>query len=187
MSLDVESIYNDLIQDDTYWTNNPGRKIDVQREVSAVLRDRQVKTVLESRGFEVQACDLADATKFLKDIPFKECALTEMPYEDNSFDAVACVDVIEHLYESDVKDAIKEMLRVGKELFIRIACYESHHGKYGRLHLTLNKPSWWKETVSECGKIVWSKYEQKNGRKDRDICSFLVRRRGADENRVLSK
>lgn len=132
---------------------------------------------LKGIGFDTQSCDLADASVYLErlGIPFKQCNLTKLDYEDKAFDAVVCVDVIEHLYESEIKDAISEMLRVGKHLFLRIACYTSYHGKYDKLHLTVKPPRWWRMVIEEFGDILWTTNERKGSRNHQETFSVFAR------------
>ena len=149
-----DNIYDTLIHDDKYWVKNPGKIPYIQRNVLLELyamklyspakvldagcgRGDMAKHLHES-GYDVAACDFADALKYIpSEIPFYEVNLIDMPFTANRFDAVICVDVLEHLEADDAKKAIAELLRVGKTLIAQVACYPSKHGGSGPLHLTV--------------------------------------------------
>lgn len=83
-----------------------GRVLDAgcgQGALSASLRDL---------GWQVQACDYGDGFQ-VPGIPFQTADLcTHLPYDDAVFDAVAFVEVYEHLY--DPCTALREIARVLK-------------------------------------------------------------------------
>ena len=194
-----KSIYDTLIKDDSYWWNNPGKRKNVQWEATTALRHWICRHVLDAgcgRGdlaahlaynhFRVTGCDVVDCRFYIQrkntangkyPIKFEQCDLTEMPFSDDQFDAVVCVDVIEHLYPDDVDAALSEMLRVAPRLYIRAACYPSHHGEFRDLHRTLELPEQWNERLLELANIEEMRIEYKNDRTDRPIFVARAERR----------
>lgn len=89
---------------------------------------------------EVYACDLDDLSKdhiikslkydvdveledysFIDKVKFTNCEIELMPYEDNKFDTIFCISVIEHLPEDIIIKSLKEFyrtLKVGGTLVI---------------------------------------------------------------------
>lgn len=49
----------------------------------------------------------------LNNLEIHECPIQKMPFSDNSFDIVACIDVMTH--QKEFKDSITEMVRVAKK------------------------------------------------------------------------
>lgn len=75
--------------------------------------------LLASKGMDVRACDIDPSleTIFPKvnavtgiEIPFTRCRLTELDFEDASFDAAYCISVLEHC--TDYEKIVDELFRV---------------------------------------------------------------------------
>ena len=47
-----------------------------------------------------------------------QASITDLPFEDNSFDAVTCLEVLEHIPVPDYKKAISELARISKKYLI---------------------------------------------------------------------
>jgi 2-polyprenyl-3-methyl-5-hydroxy-6-metoxy-1,4-benzoquinol methylase len=113
-----------------------GKKINhlLEKVVAVISADKQQGCVLDlgcgdgktgkkllDKGFQVHACDM-DVNRFeFKDaIPFKAGNLNDrLPYEDNSFDYVILMEVIEHVYNPQhVVSEIKRILRPGGKLIL---------------------------------------------------------------------
>ena len=74
---------------------------------------------LVKQGFKVYGCDASkSALKIIKEIipevDFRQCDMTNLLYEENSFDGVLCHFVIQHGKISEIKKAISEIYRVLK-------------------------------------------------------------------------
>jgi SAM-dependent methyltransferase len=75
-------------------------------------------------------------------------------YPENNFDVVTCFDVLEHITEKDVPQALSEMLRVSKQwLIIRVVTKELPDD-IDSSHSTIHDKDWWAEKIKEVGGIV---------------------------------
>lgn len=55
--------------------------------------------------------------------------MEKLPYEDNSFDLVTCINALDHT--RDAEAALEEMLRVGRSIYINCALYQlTRHRKH---------------------------------------------------------
>lgn len=61
------------------------------------------------QGWNIVGVDKNYASEFVK-----EGSITALPFEDNAFDTVMALDVLEHLYYNEQKPALKELTRVLK-------------------------------------------------------------------------
>jgi len=89
------------------------------------------------QGFHVSAFDLSEeATHHLKSwsekenlsIEIKNADMMQLPYDDNSFDAIFVYHVISHTDSAGIKKIINEMsrvLRIGGEIYITLCSKES--------------------------------------------------------------
>jgi SAM-dependent methyltransferase len=50
--------------------------------------------------------------------PFVRASVLDLPFRDGAWDAVTCVDVIEHLCEPDRERALAELVRVSRRLLV---------------------------------------------------------------------
>ena len=73
-------------------------------------------------------------------------------FKNNSFDLVLGTELLEHIPEDDLFNAVKEMYRVSKRFIFLLICtansdhIESRGGKGDLSHITL-KPRWWWESL----------------------------------------
>ena len=98
------------------------------------------------RGVGIEAAGF-DFSEFAVNHPYPKCnkewirkwdaIKTPWPYENNSFDLVIVLDLMEHIYEDDIDKVISEIYRVtGKYAFLQIATvgggsgYEIHEKEY---------------------------------------------------------
>jgi len=69
-------------------------------------------------------------------------------FAENSFDAVVCTDVLEHIHEKHIESVMNNLrLWTKRFLFLQVALYDDVFGaKVGApLHLTVKPKSWWNE------------------------------------------
>ncbi len=83
--------------------------------------------------------------------------LHALPAETDSFDLVACLDVLEHVLEGDALAGIAEMLRVSRQrVLITVAWFRSDFGLPGtELHITRHPIEWWETRVAEILPAGW--------------------------------
>lgn len=78
-------------------------------------------------GYEVTGVDFSSAAveqcrERFKDSDFHVCSITDLPFDDRSFDYVTAVHVLEHLNDDELSQAVSEIRRVLKDggcVFVR--------------------------------------------------------------------
>lgn len=102
----------------------------------------QISKVLKEAGFEVTGIDISqqainEARQNFSNVEFIRSSIdSRLPFNNESFDAIYCTEVIEHVYDTDT--AIQEMARVlkrGGVLFISTP----YHGLVKSLIIVLSK------------------------------------------------
>jgi ubiquinone/menaquinone biosynthesis C-methylase UbiE len=76
-------------------------------------------------------------------LSIKNSACDPYPYKAEYFDIVTCIDVLEHLTETDTKKAVKEIYRVLKKNSYSLLAPALTKDLTGYLHLTVRKKEWW--------------------------------------------
>ncbi|MFW5774664.1 MAG: class I SAM-dependent methyltransferase [Chitinivibrionales bacterium] len=71
---------------------------------------------LAKQGLEVSGCDVDVPSMKFSDVPLEYIRgdILNLPYKNNSFDAVFCISVIEHLGHDSIPQALAELRRVLK-------------------------------------------------------------------------
>ncbi len=116
------------------------------------FKDKNVKKVLDigcgsginteelkEAGFEVAGVDVSEnaifeAKRKYPEIEFSVAGIEKLPFPDETFDAIYCTEVVEHIYDTEM--AVKELLRVLKKegyLFLSVP----YHGFLKNLILVL--------------------------------------------------
>lgn len=116
---------------------------------------RQLQGV-EYTGTEISEGQIKKAREYCPEGNFLQAEMTDLPFEDNSFDAVFMVASLHHLLKADQKKALKEAVRVlktGGILNITVKAF----WQFRYLNLFLNK----KEGLNTLGEdlkkeIEWS-------------------------------
>ena len=110
------------------------------------------------KGYDVWGIDFADAREAWKKWGVSErCQIAsalDIPYPDESFDLVVCMDVLEHIPEEDALDALKEMRRVGSVAYIfaiALTLEKEPVGKKVLSHITVKSADWWINKFIEAG------------------------------------
>lgn len=108
------------------------RGLNVSSVLDAGCGRGQVVDRFEKDGFNVRGCDLTldGLLPHINDTLCVEAPLSDMPYGDNEFDLVICIDVLEHIPRSLLIASIKELYRVGSKHFI--IQVSTHKDCYGR-------------------------------------------------------
>lgn len=110
------------------------------------------------RGKDVYGIDFADAREAWKRYRIEDrCKIAsalDIPYPDNSFDLVVCLDVMEHIPEEDALAALKEIRRVGSLAYIfaiATTLEKEPVGKKVLTHINVKDSNWWIMKMSEAG------------------------------------
>lgn len=84
------------------------------------IGDKETSDYLKKYGFKVTTCDYNEELKpdFIADI-------RELPFKDNSFDTVACFEMLEHLPYEYFDVCLKELKRVSRKNVIISFPYSS--------------------------------------------------------------
>jgi len=70
-------------------------------------------TTLKKRGYNITTLDIDPRLN-----PDVAASVTVIPFADNSFDVVACYEVLEHLPYENFKKAIREIFRISNSYAI---------------------------------------------------------------------
>lgn len=116
---------------------------------------------LKAAGFRVTMCDLTNAglVEEAKEIPFREASLWRSLKgltPTGSVEWVYCTDVLEHVPTQFTMLAVEQMLRVSRlGVFIGVSCVPDSFGVWAgkSLHQTVQSYLWWKESLSELGRV----------------------------------
>jgi ubiquinone/menaquinone biosynthesis C-methylase UbiE len=76
-------------------------------------------------GFDVSLYAIKNAKKELKPFLFRHDAKNKLPFKNNQFDLVISINTLHNLHIYDLKNALKEMERVGKEKYLVIEGYKN--------------------------------------------------------------
>ena len=74
----------------------------------------------------------------------------KLPFRDNHYQMVVCMDVLEHLEPEEVPLAIQELRRVAAwKMFVSVPHKQERNG----LHLTVEPREWWIDQLSKVGEV----------------------------------
>ena len=74
-----------------------------------------------------------------------------IPYPDDTFDVVTCLDVMEHIPARDVSKTLKEMFRVSKKWVVIRVVTRNVDGDLDSSHETIRDREWWAEKIEKAG------------------------------------
>ena len=78
--------------------------------------------------------------------------LTNLPYEDNSFDLVMSSDVLEHIDPSEADAVVRELVRVSRRhLFLSISLKNNGAPRGEAQHTLLRPRAWWHSLFQKYG------------------------------------
>jgi len=111
---------------------------------------------LQAMGINPCVVDISDAVACRYPAGAFTCTPAHsMPYEDDSFDNVLCIDVIEHVPPDFVVPSLMEMKRVcSGMMWVQARCAPSVFEP--DLHLTVRNHTWWCQTFESIGECVWT-------------------------------
>lgn len=109
---------------------------------------------LKRRGFEAMGIDFVDVRED-KAIPFVQACLWKMPPQRVAHFGY-CVDVMEHIPIQMAGLVVRDILDRTFGAFFHIALVEDYFGQeVGEpLHLTVMPFAWWRDLLSEFGRVV---------------------------------
>jgi ubiquinone/menaquinone biosynthesis C-methylase UbiE len=113
---------------------------------------------LRQEGIEAYGVDIAENHALWKDKGVeKYCQSYDgytIPFEDNYFDMVGCFETFEHIVPEDCERILKEILRVGRNLFVMTIALNVEMCPVGgtfHTHCNIQKPQWWKDLFKKVG------------------------------------
>lgn len=112
-------------------------------------------TQIERTGRSVTACDIVvpDAVRQrCPQVDFRECSATRLPFADESFDAVVCTHVLEHV--PDLHQAIAELRRVARRQLIVVVPRQRPYRYNFNLHIHFFPYRWSLESVLGAGPMT---------------------------------
>jgi ubiquinone/menaquinone biosynthesis C-methylase UbiE len=123
-----------------------------------------IMTHLLSEGKNIVGIDTSD---WAVEHPMPDCTgrifkgdITDIPYDDKTFDNAIVFSVLEHIPEKDTIQALKEIKRVSKKAFLLIAMImePGHREKLEAedpTHINIQPLAWWEDKLKEVGlKVV---------------------------------
>ncbi len=72
-----------------------------------------------------------------------------LPYPDERYDVVTCLDVMEHLLEADAVAGIREMIRVARCRVLLVIAWFPHVVDGDVMHITCHELPWWEFLVRQ--------------------------------------
>lgn len=100
--------------------------------------------LLNDLGFDVEGLDIVNALE--EDIPFVQAPIWEAAYFGR-YDAVMCIDVLEHIPNEYVQRSLDATERLAPHGYLVIALQEERMKFDEPLHLTVETAEWWDEKI----------------------------------------
>lgn len=95
---------------------------------------------VDARGLDIAPVAIEHANTIASG-RFQVGSILALPFADGTFDTVVCTDCLEHLAESDVPAALRELARVAsKNVFIVVSTVQDRDQQW---HLTVRDRDWW--------------------------------------------
>lgn len=130
------------------WTKFIG---DKERVLDVGCGSGGVVSELRNSGMFVRGCDitLEGVVKYNPDVIENVMMAPAwiMPYTDNHFDHVVCIDVLQHIPLLKIHESLQEMFRVTKNRLTFMVSTEPCDKNGVCLHKTVNPVEWWQDTV----------------------------------------
>mgnify|MGYP002640104962 CR=1 FL=1 len=152
------------------WKNvfRPKKMLDVGAGRGVFLGYAQ-EIGIDAQGFDFSEFATSDEGRFdkcSKDSLIWHDVTKKWPYEDDSFDFIVCLDLMEHIYEENIDFVINELFRVAsKNIFLQISTSEStnfilkkdedipdeHKEMALTGHVLIQNQQWWKDRLMREG------------------------------------
>jgi ubiquinone/menaquinone biosynthesis C-methylase UbiE len=109
-------------------------------------------------GFDACACDIAhnclnDDIRDLLGERFTPGPMWDIPFDDDYFDCVFCVDVLEHIPEDLLGDALHEVARVAPLAYVEWATFDRVVAGL-HVHMTVHPNAWWAQALSVTHDVI---------------------------------
>lgn len=116
---------------DKYGLTNNSSVLDVGCGKAFLLYEMKLLLPeLKVAGFDISRHGLADAKEEIKDSLFIHRAEEPYPYEDNSFDLVMSLGCFHNLRIFELKLALAELQRVGKQGYVMLESYRNEREQF---------------------------------------------------------
>ena len=96
-----------------YYQVNLFRELQCRRLLEVGIGNKTISRYLKSHGYDVTTCDYNENLK-----PDHVADIRELPFDDNSYDAIMACEILEHLPWNDVPIALSELKRVARRCVI---------------------------------------------------------------------
>lgn len=100
----------------------------------------------------------------------------DIPFTDDIFDVVFCLDVLEHIPESLIRESLRELQRISKKYLIISAAYHEDVVEKLKVHISLKPYKQWETIISKYFKIVSSELIQSRTYSDRTAKIYLCKK-----------
>lgn len=118
------SVAEDLIEQ--YHLSNDSKILDVGCGKAFLLYElKQLLPQISIQGFDISSYAIENAKEEIKEHLFIHRAQDAYPYEDKAFDLVISLGALHNLKIYDLKKALREIERVGKEKFVMVEAYRN--------------------------------------------------------------
>jgi ubiquinone/menaquinone biosynthesis C-methylase UbiE len=105
-----------------YYQIDSVMKTNAKSVLEIGIGNRMIADYLDKSGFNVVTCDFNEKLN-----PDKVGDIRNLPFEDNTFDAVLAFEILEHIPFEDVEVALSELKRVSKKNVIISIPYPGFH------------------------------------------------------------
>lgn len=119
-----EGIAQDLIKE--YQLTNDSKVLDVGCGKAFLLYElKKLLPDIEVKGFDISKHGLKEAKEEVRDCLFTHKAQDVYPFSDNNFDLVISLGALHNLKIFELKKALSEIERVGRDKFIMVEGYRN--------------------------------------------------------------
>jgi len=111
---------------DVYRLNSNAKVLDVGCGKAHLIYElKQLLPEAEICGFDISRHGISDAPKGIRDNLFRYRAQDAYPYGDNHFDLVISLGCVHNLRIFELKTALSEIERVGKDKYVMVESYRN--------------------------------------------------------------
>lgn len=145
----VEEDYNRLIDDKYSWVRQFLQRHQAERVVDLGCGPGNYVRKLTEEGFVVLGVEPSNVCcqKHLQDVPHLNASIEEFGKDRQHFDAVVCMDVLEHLRPEELDKNLLIIKNTAPVAILGIANSKSIHEKRD-IHLIRKPMDWWEKKLS---------------------------------------